>query len=297
MAKYVPKGMIVPLATPFHKDESINFEAYKKLIDHVIEGGIHGILAGGSTGEYHMMSLDERKAVIKAACEYAAGRVPVVAGVGRYTAKDTIELANYAADCGASCGMVLPPYYQQTSREGVVEFFREVAEGSKIGIMMYNNPLATGVDMAPDLICEIAQLPNIVCLKDSADMIHTAQCIALTRDIPDFTVLNGAEHLIIPTIASGGHGAMGIIYNLIPKEVVKIYDLLMANDWKGAAAQNAKLTALYDTMEVEPYPGPVKAGLEMLGIEAGPVRKPLTQTSDALRQVIRAELKKIGYNV
>lgn len=297
MAKYVPKGMIVPLATPFHQDESINFIAYKKLIDHVVAGGIHGILSGGSTGEYHMMSLAERKAVIKAACEYSAGRVPVIAGVGRYTARDTVELANYAAECGADCGMVLPPYYQQTSREGIVEFFREVAEGSKIGIMIYNNPLATGVEMAPELIAEIARIPNIVCLKDSSEMIHTAQCIALTRDIADFTVFNGAEHLIIPTIASGGHGCMGIIYNLIPSEVVKIYDLLMANDWKGAAEQNAKLTALYDTMEIEPYPGPLKAGLQMIGIEAGPVRKPLTQPSDNLRKVIRAELVKIGYDV
>lgn len=297
MAKYIPKGMIVPLATPMHKDESINYEAYKKLIDHVIDGGIHGILTGGSTGEYHMMSLEERKEVIKAACEYAAGRVPVVAGVGCYTAKDTIALANYAADCGASCGMVLPPYYQQTSREGIVEFFREIAEGSKIGIMMYNNPLATGVEMAPDLIAEIARMDNIVCLKDSSDMMHTAQCIALTRDISDFSILNGAEHLIIPTIASGGHGAMGIIYNLIPKEIVKIYDLLMANDWRAAAEQNAKLTALYDTMELEPYPGPLKAGLEMIGIEAGPVRKPLTQPTEDLKKIIRAELKKIGYDV
>lgn len=297
MANYIPKGLIVPLATPMHKDESINFEAYKKLIDHVIDGGIHGVLAGGSTGEYHMMSMDERKAVIKAACEYAAGRVPVVAGVGCYTAKDTIALANYAAECGASCGMVLPPYYQQTSNEGIVEFFREIAVGSKIGIMMYNNPLATGVEMPPELIAEIAAMDNIVCLKDSSDMMHTAQCIAMTRDIPDFTVFNGAEHLIIPTIASGGHGCMGIAYNLLPKEFVAIYDALMANDWKAAAAQNAKLTAIYDAMEAEPYPGPLKAGLEMIGIEAGPVRKPLTQPTDSIKKVLRAELKKLGYNV
>lgn len=297
MANYIPKGLIVPLATPMNSDESINFEGYKKLIDHVIDGGIHGVLAGGSTGEYHMMSMDERKAVIKAACEYAASRVPVVAGVGCYTAKSTIELANYAAECGASCGMVLPPYYQQTSREGIVEFFREIAEGSKIGIMMYNNPLATGVEMAPDLIAEIAAFDNIVCLKDSSDMMHTAQCIALTRDIPNFTVFNGAEHLVIPTIASGGHGCMGIAYNLLPKEFVAIYDALMANDWKAAAAQNAKLTAIYDAMEAEPYPGPLKAGLEMIGIPAGPVRKPLTQPTENIKKVLRAELTKLGYNI
>lgn len=131
--KDVMKGLYVPLVTPFHADESIDFDGYKKVIDYVIENGMDGILVGGTTGEYHMMSLEERKELIQKGCEFAGGRVPVIAGTGMNTAKATIELTNYAADCGAKWALVLPPYYHQTTEEGVFEFFQEVAEGSKIG--------------------------------------------------------------------------------------------------------------------------------------------------------------------
>ena len=136
MAK-VPQGVMVPLVTPFFEDESIDFESYKKIIDYTIDGGMHGILVGGSTGEYHMMSLEERKELIKKGCEFAAGRVPVMAGTGEYTAKDTIELTNFAADCGATWALVLPPFYQHTTEEGIYEFFKEIAENSKISFQYF----------------------------------------------------------------------------------------------------------------------------------------------------------------
>ena len=157
----VPEGVMVPLVTPFFEDESIDFDSYKKIIDYTIEGGMHGILVGGSTGEYHMMSLEERKELIKKGCEFAAGRVPVVAGTGEYTAKETIELTNYAEECGATWALVLPPYYQKTSEEGIYEFFKEISDNVNIGIIIYHNPGATAVELSPDFLVRLAQLEKI----------------------------------------------------------------------------------------------------------------------------------------
>jgi len=294
-----PKGIYVPLITPFNDDESIDFPSYKKVIDFVIENGVHGLLVGGTTGEYHVMSLEERKSLIKAGCEYAAGRVPVMAGVGCFTAKETIELANYAAECGAEFGLVLPPYYHHTSDEGVIAFFKEVAANSKVGIVIYNYPGATNVDMPPEMIYELSLEDNIVSVKESADFGHLCKVITLTKDNDNFTVFTGEEHFILPTFAIGGHGAFGILINLLPKEIVELYNLIMKNDINAARELNSKISGIYGLMEMEgnPYPGPVKAGMDMIGIKGGKVRKPLTQPTDELKAKMKEQLIKIGYSV
>ncbi|MGO4890533.1 4-hydroxy-tetrahydrodipicolinate synthase [Anaerobacillus sp. MEB173] len=300
MMKTAPKGIFVPLITPFNEDESIDFEAYKKVIDFQIENGVHGLLVGGTTGEYHVMSLEERKLLIKAGCEYAAGRVPVMAGVGCTTSKETIELANYAAECGATWGLVLPPYYHKTSEEGIRDFFKEVASKSNVGIVIYNYPGATGVTISPEMIYELSQDENIVSVKESADFGHLCQVNALTKDVENFTVFTGEEHFILPTFSVGGQGAFGILVNLLPKELVELYELTVEkSDLNAARELNRKLSGIYDLMEAEgnPYPGPVKAGLDMLGIKGGKVRKPLTQPTDDIKAKIREELVRLGYEI
>ena len=295
-----PKGIYVPIITTFNEDESIDFASYQKMIDHVIEGGVHGLLVGGTTGEYHVMSTEERKSLIKAGCEYAAGRVRVMAGVGCFTAKDTIELANYAAECGAKFGLVLPPYYHHTTDAGVVDFYKEIAAASKVGIVIYNYPGATGVEMPPEMIYELSQVENIVSVKESADFGHLCQVVTLTRDVADFTVFTGEEHFILPTFAVGGQGAFGILVNLLPKEIVQMYEaIVVEKDIEKARALNSKMAGIYGLMEVEgnPYPGPVKAGLDMIGIKGGIVRKPLTQPTDDLKAKMKEQLIKLGYSV
>ncbi|RLL43817.1 4-hydroxy-tetrahydrodipicolinate synthase [Oceanobacillus piezotolerans] len=295
-----PKGLIVPLITPFHEDESIDFQAYEEVIDFQIESGIHGLLVGGTTGEYHVMSLEERKSLIKAGCKYAAGRVPVMAGVGGPTAQETIELANYAAECGVRWGLVLPPYYHQTSEEGIRDFYKEIAEKSDIGIVIYNYPGATNVCLSPELIYELSQEENIVSVKESADFGHFCQVLALTKDVENFTVFTGEEPFILPSLSIGGQGAFGILINLLPKEMVELYELVVEkSDLQAARELNQKLSGIYGLMEAEgnPYPGPVKAGLDLVGIKGGKVRKPLTQPTDDIKLRIKEELTKLGYKV
>lgn len=297
MAK-IPYGVMVPLITPFNADESINYDGLKTMIDYVIEGGMHGILLDGSTAEYHMMSLEERKSIIEEGCKYINGRVNIMAGTGLPTAKETIELTNFAADCGADWALVLPPYYQQTTEEGIVEFFEEVCAGSKIGIVIYHNPGATNVELSPALCARLAQIPNLVGLKDTTDERHTCQAIAATRGIEDFAVIEAEEHLLLPTYSVGGTAAFSILFNLLPKEMRQMFDLAVEqNDFKAAAELNAKLAPFYDLMEAEPYPGPVKCGLDCIGLPGGPVRKPLTQPSAETKAIMAELLKGLGYDV
>ena len=292
--KNLPRGMFTALVTPFNEDESINFDALKDLIDFQIENGMHALLIGGGTGEYHTMSMDERKAVIQTACEHAAGRIPIMAGIGCARPRDTIEMGKFAAGCGAQWGLAVPPYYHQTTRQGIIDYFKEVADNCEVGLCVYNIPSATAVELDPPLIAELAKEPNIVALKDTdADMNHTAEVIALTRDL-EFSVLQGYEHLMLPCLALGGAGAFGIVHNIVPKQIADLYNIFMAGDWKAACALNAKLTNLYDYMEREPFPGPVKRALNAMGYYGGVLRKPLTEASDELTEKVLTELKLLG---
>ncbi len=290
------KGLYVPLVTPFNADESINYDAYRTIIDYVIENGMDGVLVGGTTGEYHVMSVEERRELIKKGCEIVAGRVPVVAGTGMPTAKATIEMNNYAADCGAKFGLVLPPYYHQTTEEGIYEFFKEVAEGSKLGIIVYYTPDSTAVTMSPKLLARIAALDGIAAIKETVDETHTSNTYMATLGIPDFTVMEANEPLLIPSYSIGIEAAFSICFNLIPKEMREMYDLVFKKkDIAAARELNKKLYPIFAMMEEEPYPGPVKAGLDAIGLPGGPVRKPLPQPTDSIRRRMKAELEKIGY--
>ena len=290
------KGLYVPLVTPFNADESINYDAYKTIIDYVIDNGMDGVLVGGTTGEYHVMSVEERKELIKKGCEIVAGRVPVVAGTGMPTAKATIEMNNYAADCGAKFGLVLPPYYHQTIEEGIYEFFKEVAEGSRLGIIVYYTPDSTAVTMSPELLARIAALDGIAAVKETVDETHTSNTYMATLGIPDFTIMEANEPLLIPSYSIGIEAAFSICFNLIPKEMREMYDLVFKkNDIAAARELNKKLYPIFAMMEEEPYPGPVKAGLDAVGLPGGPVRKPLPQPTDSIRRRMKEELRKIGY--
>lgn len=295
---YKPFGMIPAMPTPFDEKGNIDFDAFKALIEHLIDGGVHCLLAGGSTGEYSLMSMEERKSVIKAAVDFSNGRVPVMAGTSAHRTEDTIELTKYAAEVGADCALVITPYYMQTSEEGLKNYFETIARQSNIGIVIYHYPSATNVELSPEFIAELSKIEGIVGVKNTTDQEHTCKVIGLTKDQEDFAVLTGYEHLILPTLAVGGDGATGIIPNLIPKEIVRIYDLFVKEkDIEGAIALNQKLLPLYDYVEAEPSPGPVKAGLDIIGLKGGTVRSPLVPASEELKEKMKKTLSSLGYEV
>jgi 4-hydroxy-tetrahydrodipicolinate synthase len=292
---YKPFGMIAALPTPMNEDNSIDYKGLEQVIEHLIDGGIHCLLVGGSTGEYSLMTVEERKAVIKFVCETSNGRIPVMAGTGCHRTEDTIALTQYAAEVGADCALVINPYYMTTSRQGIIDHYKAVAESVNIGIVIYHYPDATGVELDPELIHEISQIDGIVGIKNTADGIHTSKLIALTKDNPNFSVLTGFEHLIVPTLAIGGQGAVGLIHNLVPKKIVKLYDLIVnENNLKEATKLNQELLDLYNAIEEETIPGTLKAGLEVLGLSGGPSRLPLVPSSEKFKSKIEAILNELG---
>ncbi|WP_101845085.1 4-hydroxy-tetrahydrodipicolinate synthase [Halobacillus sp. Marseille-P3879] len=292
---YKPFGIIPALPTPMKEDHSIDYKGLEQLIQHLIDSGVNCLLVGGSTGEYSLMSIEERKEVIKFVCETSKGRLPVMAGTGCHRTKDTIELTKYAAEVGADCALVINPYYMPTSRQGIIDHYKAVAENSSIGIVIYHYPDATGVELDPELINEISQIDGIVGIKNTADGEHTSKLIALTKNNPDFAVLTGFEHLILPTLAIGGHGAVGVAHNLAPRKIAKLYDLVVnENNLKEATKLNQDLLDLYNAIEEETIPGTVKAGLEALGLSGGSSRMPLVSASENFKSKIENILIELG---
>ncbi|GGK00164.1 4-hydroxy-tetrahydrodipicolinate synthase [Lentibacillus kapialis] len=285
---FKPFGVIPALPTPMNEDYSIDFNGIEQIIDYVIDGGVNCLLAGGSASEYSLMSFEERKEVIKFVCNHSNGRVPIMAGTGCHRTEDTIELTQYAAEVGADCALVITPYYMQTSRQGIIDHFKTVAENSSIGIVLYNYPEVTNVELDPELIYELSQIDGIVGIKNTVEMQHTSKLINLTEDNDNFSVLTGYEHLILPTLATGGHGAIGVVHNLVPEKIVQLYDLVInENNINEAIKLNKELLLLYNCIEEEPVPGTVKAGLEVLGIPGGKSRLPLVPASKEFKSNIK----------
>ncbi|WP_339183175.1 4-hydroxy-tetrahydrodipicolinate synthase [Oceanobacillus sp. FSL W7-1293] len=290
-----PTGMIPALPTPMNEDNSINYNGIGEVIDHLIGNGIETILVGGSTGEYSLMSLDERKEVIKYVCEKASGRAKVMAGTGCHRLEDTIALTKFASEAGAEWALVINPYYMQTSEQGIVDYYKAVAENSDIGIVIYHYPEATNVVLSPELLHEISEIEGVVGIKNTDDQVHTCKLLELTKDNPNFSVLTGFEHLIVPTLAIGGHGTIGVVHNLVPAEMVRLYDLIVnENNIQEAIELNKKLMPLYNAIEEEVIPGTVKAGLEALGLPGGTSRLPLLPASEAYQQKIKSLLSDAG---
>jgi 4-hydroxy-tetrahydrodipicolinate synthase len=288
-------GMIAAVPTPFASDDTIDYTVYQQLLDFIIENKMHWLLIGGSTGEYSLMSMDERKQLLENAIKINHGRTNILAGCSCDRTSDTVEMVRFAEAAGADMVLALPPYYLQTSRQGIIDYYQELSDNlNQIGIAVYHYPHATNVTLDPELIFELAQIKNVVALKNTDEMDHTAKVLELTKNMPDFSVVNGYETLIMGTLALGGAGTMGIVHNLVPREMVAIYDAFLANDVVRAREINNRLTPLYIMMEEEPYPGPIKAALELIGIPMGIPRRPIVPASADLRKRLEAAMKEAG---
>ncbi|MDW8569125.1 dihydrodipicolinate synthase family protein [Staphylococcus shinii] len=199
---YKPYGMIAALPTPMLENGDIDYNSFGNLIEHVIAGGLQGVLVGGSTGEYSLMTTEERKQIIEFVTLKVNNRVQVMAGTGCHRTSDTIELTQFAESVGVDSALVINPYYMVTSDEGIVEHYKNVAESTSVGIVIYHYPEATGVELAPEIIHEISKIDGVVGIKNTADGVHTSKVLDLVKDDPDFALLNGFEDLIFTFISN-----------------------------------------------------------------------------------------------
>jgi len=282
------KGSIVPVVTPF-KNGAVDYESLTKLINWQIENGSHGISVTGTTGEPTSLTFDERQQVIKVAKEAVNKRVPFVPGTGSTNHAETIELSKYAQSIGADAILVITPYYNRPSQQGLFLHFDAVAKSVDLPIILYNIPGRTAVNLEVDTVARLREAnKNIIGVKESnKDFEHINRLIQKMGR--DFLVYSGIELLCYPILAIGGAGYVSATGNLMPKEVAQLYNLVIANKWQEAQDLHYYMMTLNDAIFIEINPVPVKAALGMMGKISPEVRLPLAPLSESNRE----KLKKI----
>lgn len=287
--RFVPKGILPAMITPLAKDGKVNEKALRKLIKYLLDGGVHGIFAIGTTGEFYALSEEEYRDILLTTKDEVKGRVPVYAGANHITTRGSIRLAQIAEEVGVDALSVLTPMFISPSQEQLVKHFTEIARSTKLPIILYNNLPKTGVTITASTVAKLADVPNIVGIKDSTgDMTLTAEYIRLTRG-KDFHVMIGRDTLIHACLCYGGAGAVAACANVAPRLVADIYDKFMAGDRAGSLEAQFKLAPLRIAFSLGTFPTVIKEALELIGIEAGPCFDPV----GPMRGEEREQLKKI----
>ncbi|WP_437482551.1 4-hydroxy-tetrahydrodipicolinate synthase [Sorangium sp. So ce1014] len=287
-------GTFTALVTPFTPDgEAVDFEALDALVEAQIAGGVSGLVPCGTTGESPTLSEAETTAVIRRVVEAAHGRVPVIAGTGSFSTKKTIEASRAALTAGADAVMIVMPYYNKPSQDGLREHVLAVARAISGPIVLYNIPGRTGVDLsaeATERICAAA--PNVVAIKDATG--NVLRCQELARRLGDrLTVLCGDDALTLAMMALGAQGVISVTSNVLPRETSVVPRRFLAGDLAGARAAHLALLELHGLMFLEPNPSPAKAVLAALGRMSPAVRMPLSPAGEATRQQIVDAMKRI----
>ncbi|AKJ28385.1 4-hydroxy-tetrahydrodipicolinate synthase [Caldimonas brevitalea] len=283
-------GSIVALVTPMHEDGSVDFDTLRKLIDWHIAEGTDCIGVVGTTGESPTVTVEEQAEVIRVAVEHAKGRVPIMAGAGANSTREAIELSKFAKQLGADCTLQVVPYYNKPTQEGIYQHFKAIAEAVDVPVVLYNVPGRTVADMQHDTVLRLAQIPNIVGIKEATGNLDRAAW--LIKEAPaGFSVYSGDDPTAVALMLLGGHGNVSVTANVAPKAMHELCAAAIAGDGKRAAAIHLRLLALHKLLFVEPNPIPVKWALARMG-KAGPtLRLPMVPLSSphhaALEQALR----------
>ncbi|MEZ7786069.1 MULTISPECIES: 4-hydroxy-tetrahydrodipicolinate synthase [Neisseria] len=287
------KGSLVALITPMNQDGSINYEQLHDLIDWHIENGTDGIVAVGTTGESATLPVEEHLAVIEATVKHVNKRVPVIAGTGANNTVEAIALSKAAGQAGADYTLSVVPYYNKPSQEGIYQHFKAIAEATSIPMIIYNVPGRTVVSMSNDTILRLAEIPNIVGVKEASGNIGNN--IELINSVPEgFAVFSGDDPTGLPFMLCGGHGVVTVAANVAPKLFADMCRAALEGDIATARRLNEQLIPIYNTMFCEPSPAAPKWGLSLLGKCEPHVRLPLVALTEAGQAKVRAALEKSG---
>lgn len=296
----VPHGLVPVPPMPFNEKGELNFDTMAKVLNHLVENGVHWICVGGSSSEYTMMSAEERKQMLAHGASVIGDRAPKMASTGCHYLEHTIELTRYAVDLGYDAIMLLTPYHMYPGRKATVDYYKTIASTfPDTPFVIYNSPGLTGKSIPHDDIVELAKVPNIVGIKYSVDPFDVSRLIEDTKmqDIP-FSVMTGDDYMLIVNLAQGGDGVVSYVPALLPREMVRIYDLMLKeNNWAEASRLEKKIRHLITLLYSEPSTGPIKAAMSMLGFDYGNPRLPIPPCSEELKEKIRNELLSLGYDV
>lgn len=280
-----PRGTMPALVTPM-RDGEVDEDALRALVDHVIDGGVSGLVPCGTTGESVTLSDEEHGRVVRAVVEQAAGRVPVFAGAGTVSTRHSIHLATQAKAAGADGLLLVCPYYNRPTQAGLEAHFRAILAAVPLPAILYNIPGRTGVDLAVETLERLSDVGALVGIKEATGNVMRSQQI-LARCGDRFAVLAGDDALTLPVLAVGGRGVISVTANAFPREVCEVTDAWLAGDHERARVQHLRLLPVHQAMFLETNPGPVKALLAAAGRVAPEVRLPLAwPTEDTVAEVM-----------
>lgn len=284
------EGSGVAIVTPFTED-GVNFEKLKELLEWHIKEGTDSIIICGTTGEATTMTLNEKKEVIKFTVDTVNKRIPVIAGTGSNCTASSISMSKWAESIGVDGLLVITPYYNKTNKAGLIKHFEIIDASVNTPIILYNVPSRTGMNMSPEVLKELSKLKNIVAVKEaSGDISQIARIKAICGDSLD--IYSGNDDQIVPIMALGGKGVISVLANIIPKKVHEMTKAYLEGNCTRSSEIQIETLELSNSLFLETNPIPVKTALNIMGMEVGPLRLPLYEMDENLKEAMKAELKK-----
>ena len=287
------KGSIVAIVTPMHEDGSLDWDAFRALIDFHIAQGTDGIVVVGTTGESPTVDFTEHESLIQVAVEHAAGRIPVIAGTGANSTKEAIELADFSCKAGANASLSVVPYYNKPTQQGLYLHFKAIAEAVDMPHILYNVPSRTAADMHNDTVMRLAQIPNIVGIKDATGDIERGSDLLL-RAPKNFAVYSGDDASSLALLLLGAHGSISVTANVAPKLMHEMCVAAMKGEVHQARAINFQLLGLHRHLFIEANPIAVKWAVARMGKIKNSLRLPLTPLSVACNGVVEEAMRQAG---
>lgn len=286
------QGSVTALITPFTNGR-VDEAAFQRFVQWQIDQGSHGVVPCGTTGESPTLTHAEHRRVTELCIEVAKGKVPVIAGTGSNATEEAISLTRHAAEAGADAALVVTPYYNKPTQEGLYQHFKAISEATDIPILIYNIPGRSIVDMSVETMARVAKLPNIVGVKDAtADLVRPAKTrAAIGRD---FAQLSGEDATVVPFLAQGGHGCISVTSNVAPRACADLHEAWRRRDLDAVVRINDRLMPLHQALFIEASPGPVKYAASLLGHCENRLRLPLVSVTPATEERVRAAMAHAG---
>jgi len=288
------KGSFVAMITPFTESGKVDEKGINELVGFHIKNGTDGIVPCGTTGESPTLSHEEHKRVVEITINAVAGRIPVIAGTGSNSTWEALDLTSHAKEAGADGALIVVPYYNKPTQKGLYLHYKEIADNVDIPIIVYNVPSRTGVNLLPETLAKLAELENIVAVKEaSGNLEQMAQIVELCGD--KITLLSGDDKLILPVLSIGGKGVISVVANIIPADVANMVREFEKGNYQ--TAQNIFISKVYplsSAMFYETNPIPVKTSVQLMGLPAGNLRLPLTPMSDDNLAKLKSDLVKFN---
>ena len=286
------KGSFTALITPF-ADGALDEDAFRKLVEFQIRSGTHGLVPVGTTGESPTLSHDEHNRVVEICVKQAAGRVPVIAGAGSNSTAEAIELVRHAKSSGAAAALVVTPYYNKPTQEGLYRHYKAINDAVSLPVIIYNIPPRSVIDMSVATMTRLFELPNIIGVKDAtANLARVSQQRAAMG--AGFIQLSGEDGTALGFMAHGGHGCISVTANVAPRLCADFQNACLAGDFARALQLHDRLMPLHEALFVETSPAPVKYAAERLGLCRSELRLPLAPASDSARRIVDEAMAKVG---